>query len=118
MADEPTLAEQLTQQWNAAMQPIAESINRIGEAFQQAAHALQPQIDALVTLYQEVIYPRSHQAYLDAGAPYGDTHDGLMRWLRDESEVLRHQRQIDAIRQRQQMIVDFRRMLANKRGER
>ena len=118
MANEPTPAEQLTQQWNTAMQPIKENLNRIGEAFQQVGRALQPQIKAITTLCQEVIYPAIHNAYLDAGAPYGDTHDGLMRWLHEESEVMRHQQAIENIRERQQVVIDFRRQLQRERRDR
>ncbi len=120
MADDltPAQRQQLINQWNETWKPLREGFAALGDALTQAFATIQPGLESFWRVWRDEIVPRVHQAYLDAGAPYGDTHDGLMRWLRDESEVLRHQQQIDHIRQRQQMVADFRRALEHRHRRR
>lgn len=50
----------------AALQPVADAF---GQAYHDLAAALRPAYDGI---YAE---------YLAAGAPYGETHEGMMRWF-------------------------------------
>lgn len=50
--------------------------------------AVQPAINGVVAAAQG-IHDAVHRAYLDAGAPYGDTHEGMMQWLRENRDRIR-----------------------------
>ena len=113
----PAQQQQLIEQWDATWKPLREGFAALGDALIQAFANLQPAFESFWRVWREEIIPRVHQAYLDAGAPYGDTSGGMMRWLREEGEIRRLQQQIDHIRQRQQDVADFRHMLARKRGD-
>ncbi len=118
MVDEHTTSEQaqqLTRQFNAAMQPVREGLNAIAQAFQAMAPHIQLQMDQVATAWRDVIYPKIHDAYLADGAPYGDTHEGLMRWVKEMGEMRRHIEAIEAIRTRQWAVADFARQLRERR---
>ncbi|HEY1390616.1 MAG TPA: hypothetical protein VGF38_18930 [Ktedonobacterales bacterium] len=86
MTDEHITSEQAQQrarQFNVAMQPIREGLNSIAQAFQAMAPQIQQQMDQVATAWRDVIYPKIHESYLADGAPYGDTHEGLMRWVKE-----------------------------------
>lgn len=108
-------AQQLASQFNAAMRPVREGLNAIGQAFQAMAPHIQQQMDQVVTAWRDVIYPKIHDAYLADGAPYGDTHEGLMQWVKEMGEMRRHIEAIEAIRTRQWAVADFGRQLRKKR---
>ena len=103
-AQQKTPAEafaEFAQHFQVAMAPIAQHMQMI--------------MDQVSIVWRERIYPQIHAAYLANGAPYGDTNDGLLRWMRDMGEVRRHLDAIEAIRTRQWAIADFRRQLQTKR---
>jgi hypothetical protein len=118
MADEHITSEQaqqLARQFNAAMQPIREGLTAIGQAFQAMVPHIQQQMDQVATAWRDVIYPKIHESYLADGAPYGDTYEGLLQWVKEMGEIRRHMEAIEAIRPRQWAVADFARQLREKR---
>lgn len=52
----------------------------IVNAFADFHEAMQPQIDAANEV-SRILYDAYYTQYLSAGAPYGETHEGLLRWV-------------------------------------
>jgi len=96
--------------WNTnVIQPLA-------KAFQAIAEAIKPAFEAALKVVQavsDVVY----NAYLEDGAIYGESHEGMMRWMKERGEIARLRQQAERIEQHQEMIRDFKQMLAKKRGE-
>lgn len=68
---------------------------------------LTPIVKELVPAMQ-AIYDAFWQAYRDAGRPYGETNEGLMRWVKEVNEARRLQFEAERILQHHQMLADFR----------
>ena len=91
-------------------------IQPLAQAFQAIAEAMKPAFEATMKVAQavnDVIY----NAYLEDGAIYGKSHDGMMRWMKERGEIARLRQQAEHLEQHQEMIRDFKQMLAEKRGE-
>ncbi len=54
------------------------------------------------------VYDTIHASYLAAGAPYGDTHEGMLRWIEEKGEVARLRMEADRIEQRHRDMVEWR----------
>ena len=80
------------QAWVIAMTPIIEAIGQFCEAFREIAW----------------------EAYLEAGAPYGEIHDGMWRWLRELAKAERLKWEAEQIELRHKQMVDFRNMVREK----
>ena len=68
----------------------------------------------LVEVIREVagkLYDAVWQAYLADGACYGETHEGMMRWLRERGEAERLRYEAEYILEHQQTVADLRRAL-------
>ena len=88
-----------------------EALRQLGEACQQAgeviAAALQPLMEAISELAVKFMeWVRG--VYREAGMPYGDTDDGMLRWLREVCEAARLKREAIRIRERHEMLVEMR----------
>lgn len=55
------------------------------------------------------LYNAVHSAYLEAGAPYGDTSDGMQRWVRERGEAERLRAEADQIIARHDLLAELRR---------
>ena len=42
--------------------------------------------------------------------PYGDSQEGLLRWMEDMGKIRQHEAEIERIRQHHQNLIDFRRI--------
>lgn len=73
-------------------QVFGPSLRAAADVVEQLVEALRPVIKAVMDAVRRM-YDWMRGAYQDAGAPYGDTHDGLARWWQEllEVERLRHQ---------------------------
>lgn len=91
-----------------------ERISRLVKVFGDFVDALRPKLQPIMEL-AEKFYAATMQAYREAGAIYGDTPEGMMRWLGELNEVARHEREIERIKQHHEMLADFRRQLTHKR---
>ncbi len=58
----------------------------------------------------QTIHTAMQSAYQEAGMPYGDSHEGLMRWMDDMSKINHMQQEIEYIRNYHQMLIDARAM--------
>lgn len=59
----------------------------------------------------EIIYEGIWMEYRTAGMPYGETDDGLLRWVKEIGEVKRSQLEAKRILQHHQMLADLRHKL-------
>lgn len=50
------------------------------------------------------------QAYRDAGMPYGESQEGLQRWMHDLSEIQRHEQEIERIREHHDTLISARKL--------
>ena len=85
------------------------------QAFQAIAEALQPVFKDVLTVLQ-TLNDAVYAAYLEDGAIYGETQDGMLRWLREQDEIARLRMQAERIVQHQEAIRSFKRMLADKQS--
>lgn len=70
---------------------------------------LVPKIQEAIPAMQ-ALYDAYWQSYREAGMPYGETDEGLLRWAREVTEVSRLQFEAERILQHHQMLADFRRV--------
>ncbi len=82
-----TLAEALTQ-----------IVVGIGTAVKTVAEAVIP--------FAKAVYDANFERYKDAGMPYGENHEGLMRWLGDLQEINRLEAEIATIKRRHLLMRD------------
>ena len=58
------------------------------------------------------------ETYRQAGMPYGDSQEGLLRWMEDMGAIRRHEAEVERIRQHHQNLIDFRRIGEEVRARR
>ncbi len=56
----------------------------------------------------QTLYNIFWETYRNAGSPYGDTDDGLLRWAKEVSEAQRMKMEAERILTHHQMLADFR----------
>jgi hypothetical protein len=87
-------------------------LERVRRAFTEYGQLLRgtvtPEIERIVALIQQVV-DSLRSAYLAAGATYGDTDDGMLRWLNELGELARCRARIEELRQQQEMPAILRR---------
>jgi hypothetical protein len=86
--------------YDAAFADFASAFAKLGKAFSQIIEAAMP---ALTALWESL-----REQYRGAGSPYGDTEDGLHRWLREQGELAAAEREAEYQRERTQMALDMR----------
>lgn len=82
---------------NRAMQKLAVSIVADTKPFLSQLAKVAGELDLLV-----------HEEYLAAGAIYGDTHEGQMRWVREKFEIAGLRQQADDLEARHADLKSFR----------
>lgn len=85
----------------------------VSEFGHQILDILQPVAERFVQMGQE-IYDTLYAAYVADGAIYGETQDGMLRWMEERNQIARLRSEADYIEQRQGMIRDFKRMVGTK----
>lgn len=88
------------------MQQFARGCDALAQAFVN----MQPLMIAVRQAAEEA-YRITQEAYSEAGAPYGDTHEGMMRWLSECAEITRHEVKAEQIRQHHELLADLRKTL-------
>jgi hypothetical protein len=78
---DPKALEELGKVYQEAGQNIVESWQAM---MKQLAPSVSTFIDAMGKMYEAL-----HSEYIAAGAIYGDTHEGMMRWIRERAEINR-----------------------------
>lgn len=96
-----------------ALQNLGRGIIQFGDA---VVEVLTPFM-AKVYEFGTVLLEAHRNAYREAGMPYGDTDGGMMRWIDEQGQ--RHAAQVNADYEARQrwVIEDFKRQLAERRGE-
>jgi hypothetical protein len=69
--------------------------------------AIQDTCQQILPIVQQ-IYAAHYNQYRAFGMPYGDTHEGFMRWMEDMNAIRQHQHEIELILQRHQHLIDVR----------
>ncbi len=110
---EPIDWQKAGQQLNAG---LSEFTKQMTTFMAELGKAIRPVFDATLEMAQH-IHDALHQAYVDDGAIYGDTHEGLMRWMHERSEIERLRAQAERIEQHQDSVRSFKRTLAEKRDK-
>lgn len=62
----------------------------------------------------QMIYEAFWQSYREAGMPYGETEEGLLRWMKEVGEVERMQMESERILAHHQMLANFRTEVNNE----
>lgn len=66
--------------WDAVTSMLKAVVDAAWEAFRQFAEAIRPVIEhagVVIKQWTDTLY----EVYLAQGAPYGEDHDGMFRWL-------------------------------------
>lgn len=93
------------------------AIEEVGNAIMELGQRISTVLMSILQSFGQTIQEMHAifwQQYLEAGAPYGETEDGLMRWYREIGEARRLQGQADRIIQHHQMLADFRQKIRNE----
>ena len=87
---------------------------QLHDFFQRVGKALQPTFEAYLKLAQD-IHDALHTAYLEDGAIYGDTHEGLMRWLEECGKINRLRAEAERLEQYHEGMRQFKQRLIESR---
>lgn len=89
-----------------AMREFAAAVQRAGEII---AEVLRPVVEALMEFCRKA-YEAIHAEYVRRGAIYGDTNDGMLRWLEEIVTIGRLRQEAEYLEQRHGMLVEIRAM--------
>lgn len=84
-----------------------EQLQAIRAAYDALVEFIRDAWDALAEAMQKV-YNWFHDRYTEAGAIYGDTHDGMRRWYGELAMVARLRQEAASIERRHRMLADIR----------
>lgn len=76
-------------------------------AAEAIVEALRPVIEAVMQAVRQM-YQWTRDRYNEAGAPYGSTDDGMLRWLSEVLEAERLRREADLISERRRFLAELR----------
>ena len=91
-------------------QDLARSINNLVESFASWANQVGQQIVPAINQMYNAIY----EQYLQAGAPYGESSEGCLRWVTELSQVRRYEQEIERIISHHEGLAYLRKRLAEK----
>lgn len=86
------------------LQKIADGVNEFGQII---LDILRPVGDRIIAMGQEVI-DTMYAAYVADGAIYGETQEGMMRWMEEMNEIARLRSKAQRIEVHHAMLRDFR----------
>src|SRR5258706_16115800 len=88
---------------NDTLESLREAFIQVGEVISTFSKTIVPAVMPILTTVHTVM----HDIYLQAGAPYGDTDEGLLQWNEDMSTVRRLQAEASSIvRKHRQLVSD------------
>jgi hypothetical protein len=93
---------------------LREAFEQVGEVIQTFSNTIVPAVMPVLTTVHTVM----RDIYLEAGAPYGDTPEGLVQWIDDMSTVRRLQAEAEAIVEKHRQLVSDREFWQNVRARR
>lgn len=92
------------------LESLEETLNAFNEWVSKDFGALIQQFAERAIEISRLISDALSTAYREAGQPYGDSREGMMRWLEEINEAGRLYHQAQQILQRHQELVAFRRL--------
>jgi len=98
----------MSEQYANQMQQFSQAANALAAAY---VRNLQPLFDAIREAGRAV-YKASWQAYLEAGAPYGESHEGMMGWMQECISIARFEAEAEKIKQHHTLLADMRKRLS------
>ncbi|SRR5258706_4561452 len=99
---------------NDTLESLREAFIQVGEVISTFSKTIVPAVMPILTTVHTVM----HDIYLQAGAPYGDTDEGLLQWIDDMSTVRRLQAEAEAIVEKHRQLVSDREFWMNVRARR
>jgi hypothetical protein len=64
----------------------------------------------------QAIYDAHYRVYINAGAIYGESHEGFLRWAEEQARIARLRREAEEIEARQELMAMARRQLRRRAG--
>lgn len=95
-------------------QELQELNHNVATIAQTTLEILRPAVEVTRQIATD-LYESSWSAYRAAGAPYGESDDGLQSWLHDLAEIQRLENLALAIQQRHQSLISSRAALMAQR---
>jgi hypothetical protein len=92
---------------NKAFAQLGRAIQDTGQAIAVALGKWMEQAAPAMQAFYAAMYAR----YREAGAPYGENHEGLMRWVREVGEAQRLEWEAQRILERHETLATSRRRL-------
>ncbi len=86
------------------MQALSKAMHQLGENFREIIRQVVEGILPILNSIRDALW----EAYREAGMPYGDSQEGLIHWMEDMGKIMRHEVEIERIRQHHQNLIDFR----------
>lgn len=105
--------QEVGQQLGASMSAFVDGLNK---TFAAVAEALKPTMDAVLKA-AETISAALWQAYRDEGAIYGDTQEGLQRWMDEQMKINRLRAEADRLEQYHEGLRQFKINVATRHNE-
>ena len=93
-----------------SLSTLAASISGLMQSIGAWAQQVCAQIMPVIAQWYEAMYAN----YREAGAPYGDTQEGCMRWMMELAEIRRMELEIERIVSQHQGLVYLRKRIAEK----
>lgn len=91
---------------NETLESLRVAFIQVGEVISTFSNTIVPAVMPILTTIHSVM----HDIYLEAGAPYGDTHEGLIQWIDDMNTVRRLQAEAEAIVEKHRHLISDREM--------
>lgn len=118
MTEQKVGTEEFLQRMNTALAEAGkrwreETVPALTGLFTEMRQAVQPIIESTLEIAQKVS-DAVRTAYIEDGAIYGDTHEGLMRWLNERGEINRLRNEAERIEQHQAAVRDFKHIILKK----
>lgn len=104
--EEQSTDQELRPSLNETFESLREAFIQVGEVVSTFTRTIVPAVMPVLTTIHSVM----HDIYLQAGAPYGDTDEGLLQWIDDMSTVRRLQAEAEAIVEKHRRLVSDREM--------
>lgn len=99
--------------WQAIVDAFTEVGKQATVCIDTFTAVVAPVVEQVIDYYLTVassIIDVLFQAYTEAGAPYGDSHEGLLRWMGDVSDIRKHEAAIERIKDHHDTLICARRL--------
>lgn len=103
---EVEMAPEMVERW----EQVREAILALGEVLVEGLGRAFEAIGPVVERFMEVCW----DGYREAGMPYGESEEGMMRWLRERAEIARLRMEAERLEKYQSGMAAFRRMLKER----